>query len=273
MVYFPIVSAALLVASARVDVLDVSCEAVCEGIPECSSRGTYCKDWHVPKACFGLYWSGGGKMCYQPADPSCPAEYPVLCDEVAPHAPKQDDHTVTTLPPSDTITSTTTMTMETMMWIESTTATTSLRYVASTSPPTEPTTMRTTTADVFNGAMDQAAVAAIMVAEETPYPSGPRGWYCGLLGGVISLSMYFEEDTFDIAGVSDEDIEGIPYVLFVRSYSLSASGCIIPDYRSPPFSKVLSVKGGGNPFYVVYDSSKGEIRGLVQGAKIIATPC
>lgn len=126
-------------------------------------------------------------MCYQPADPSCPAEYPVLCDEVAPHAPKQDDHTVTTLPPSDTITSTTTMTMETMMWIESTTATTSLRYVASTSPPTEPTTMRTTTADVFNGAMDQAAVAAIMVAEETPYPSGPRGWYCGLLGGVISL--------------------------------------------------------------------------------------
>ncbi|KAF4658980.1 hypothetical protein FOZ61_005101 [Perkinsus olseni] len=253
----PSLFALLLAPLAVGDVLDYACEAVCEEVAECATKGTYCKSWHEPKACFGLYWSGGGKMCYQPTDPYCPAEYPVLCEEVAPFAPREGDDATSaasTAPRSTTI-------FEKMMWVKTTTTT---RLQTTTTPrPTEPPS----TTNDFYGAMDGAAAAAAMVAGETASSEEPQGRYCGFLGEFIPLSMYFNDETFDMAGVSENDIEGIPY-------SLSASGCIIPDYQYPPFAEVLSASGGErNPFYVVYDSSKGEIRGTVQGAKIIATPC
>ncbi|KAF4731279.1 hypothetical protein FOZ63_031752 [Perkinsus olseni] len=193
-------------------------------------------------------------MCYQPTDPYCPAEYPVLCEEVAPFAPREGDDATSA---ASTVPSSTTV-FEKMMWVRPTTTT---RLRTTTTPrPTEPPG----TTNDFYGAMDGAAAA--MVVGETA-SSEPQGRYCGFLGEFIPLSMYFNDETFDIAGVSENDIEGIPY-------SLSASGCIIPDYQYPPFAEVLSSSDGErNPFYVVYDSSKGEIRGTVQGAKISATPC
>ncbi|KAF4676105.1 hypothetical protein FOL47_006713 [Perkinsus chesapeaki] len=266
--------------------LQYACEAVCEEVAECRSKGTYCKSWHTPQSCFGLYWSGGGKMCYQPGDANCLAESPVLCVEVAPHAlptkvesstapsttatPGTTSVLVTTNAPATTTPEVVTTGTLVPSSDSSTIATStdayeeegSTGYLSSTLP-TSMLELIPASTDTFYDAVGNAAAAVMADNEQS---DSPYGRYCGLVEGLVPISMYFTEDTFDLAGVSENDIEGIPY-------SLSASGCIIPDYEYPPFEDALGSTLAGNPFYVKFDRSKREIRGTVAGGKITATSC
>lgn len=62
-----------------------TCEQRCQTVEACREaphpQWSYCKDDHVPRTCFGLYFTDATEtnMCFQPNDASCDESRPVLC--------------------------------------------------------------------------------------------------------------------------------------------------------------------------------------------------
>ncbi|KAF4701000.1 Superoxide dismutase [Cu-Zn], partial [Perkinsus olseni] len=73
-----------------------ACNDLCQLIPGCSWKGSYCKLYPHPALCQDLHFvkaphSSNATVCSVGVDPStCPTDYPVRCDDIQPFDPNKE---------------------------------------------------------------------------------------------------------------------------------------------------------------------------------------